>query len=81
MYGVSALEYERPFLGPLCKFLSLHPRKSSRRAEHVSQNRHHNCAEPSKPSPRVDAQQAHGCRLGSHYGRPAWVYEKENKQG
>ena len=37
MYVVSALEYERPFLAPLQKFLSIHPRGSVRRVPpHVS---------------------------------------------
>ena len=30
MYVVGALEYEKPFLGPLCRFLALHPRGSMR---------------------------------------------------
>ena len=37
MYVVSALEFERPFLGPLYKFMALHPRNSVRRVpSHVS---------------------------------------------
>ena len=31
MFVVGALELERPFLGPLCRFMSLHPRSSVRR--------------------------------------------------
>ena len=30
MYVAGALEYERPFLGPLCKFRTFHPRDSIR---------------------------------------------------
>ena len=30
MFVAGALKYERPFLGPLCKFLALHPRDSKR---------------------------------------------------
>ena len=55
MYVVSALEYERPFLAPLYRFLTMHPRFSTRRvpayvrfilnyiAEEVSETRHCPC--------------------------------------
>ena len=53
MYVVSALEYERPFLAPLYRFMTMHPRRSTRRvpayvrfilnyiAEEVSGTRHY----------------------------------------
>ena len=56
MYVAGALEYERPFLGPLYKFMSPHPRDSVRAvppqvsfflrhlAEQVSQCWHHDCS-------------------------------------
>ena len=71
MFVVGALEYERPFLGPLYRFLMLHPRGSVRRvpgfvkfilrflAAQIEQTRHYSCAVElrSAPSaPRVDAQ-------------------------
>ena len=73
MYVVGALEYERPFLGPLYRFLVLHPRGSARRvpgfvkfilrflAAQIEQTRHYSCAVElrSAPSaPRVDAQES-----------------------
>ena len=66
-----ALELERPFLGPLYRLMSLHPRSSVRRvppyvrfflrclAERVSGSRHYNCAvsmESTTVASRVDAQ-------------------------
>ena len=71
MFVVGTLELERPFLGPLYRFMSLHPRSSVRRvppyvrfflcylAERVSGSRHYNCAVSLKSTtvaPRVDAQ-------------------------
>ena len=71
MYVVGALEYERPFLGPLYRFLILHPRGSVRKvpgfvkfilrflAAQVEKTRHHSCAVELRPAlgaPRVDAQ-------------------------
>ena len=71
MFAVGALELERPFLGPLCRFMALHPRESTRRvpscvsfilhnlAGQVARTRHHNFAETSESlaeAPRVDAQ-------------------------
>ena len=70
MYVVSALEFERPFLGPLYKFMALHPRNSVRRVpSHVSfilsylaaqkqESRLFSCATvlvPCEAAPRVDA--------------------------
>ena len=71
MFVAGALELERPFLGPLYKFMVLHPRESMRRvpsfvsfilhflADQVAATRHYNCAEileSSEEAPRVDAQ-------------------------
>ena len=71
MYVAGALEYERPFLAPLYKFLSLHPRGSVRTvpayvafflnflATQIEECRHTSCAEvllSSTCAPRVDAQ-------------------------
>ena len=71
MYVAGALEYERPFLAPLYKFMSLHPRGSVRKvpayvsfflahlSRQIEENRHHSCAteqRSSAVSPRVDAQ-------------------------
>ena len=71
MFVVGALELERPFLGPLYRFMSLHPRSSVRKvpsyvrfflrylADRVSGSRHYNCAvsmESTTVAPRVDAQ-------------------------
>ena len=71
MFVTGALELERPFLGPLYKFIVLHPRDSMRRvpsfvsfilhflADQVADTRHYNCAEileSSEEAPRVDAQ-------------------------
>ena len=70
-YVAGALEFERPFLAPLYRFLTLHPRGSTRRVPaHVSsilrylanqlrRQRHHNCDSivlQSEYAPRVDAQ-------------------------
>ena len=78
MFVAGALELERPFLGPLYKFMVLHPRESMRRvpsfvsfilyflADQVAATRHYNCAEileSSEEAPRVDAQ-ASGVRTG-----------------
>ena len=71
MYVAGALEYERPFLGPLYKFLALQPRGTVQRlpsyvvmilrylAEQVMETRHYDCAAQvrvSDTAPRVDAQ-------------------------
>ena len=70
-YVAGALENERPFLGPLYRFLTLHPRQSVRRVppyvaftlNHLSRqserSRHYPCVVnqlSSDVSPRVDAQ-------------------------
>ena len=71
MYVAGALEYERPFLAPLYKFLNVHPRGSTRKLPshvafilrhlsiQVERERHFSCATrmlPTDTSPRVDAQ-------------------------
>ena len=71
MFVVGPLELERPFLGPLYRFMSLHLRSSARRfppyirfflrylADRVSGYRHYHCAvsmESTTVAPRVDAQ-------------------------
>ena len=71
MYVAGALEYERPFLAPLDKFLNVHPRGSTRklpsyvafilrhRSNQVERERHFSCATrmlPTDISRRVDAQ-------------------------
>ena len=71
MFVAGALEHERPFLGFLYKFLTLHPRSAVRRAppyvafileflsRSVMNDRHCDCntsTSVSKVSPRVDAQ-------------------------
>ena len=78
MYVAGALEYERPFLSPLYRFLILHPRNSVQRLPsyviftlrylswQVQWSRHCDCAGhviPSDWAPRVDAQASHG-RVG-----------------
>ena len=78
MYVVGALELERPFLGPLYRFMSLHPRISVRKvrgyvrfflrylADQVAETRHYYCAvelHASTLAPRVDAQ-ANSIRTG-----------------
>ena len=70
-YVAGALEFERPFLAPLYKFLSMHPRNSTRRvpgyvafflrylSQEVQAKRHCDCALElceSSLAPRVDAQ-------------------------
>ena len=75
VYVAGALEYERPFLAPLYKFMSLHPRGSVRKvlayvsfflahlAKQIEENRHYSCAteqRSSAVSPRVDAQASKG---------------------
>ena len=75
MYAVSALEYDRPFLAPLHRFMTMHPRGSTRRvpacvrfilsciAEEVSETRHCPCDSVLRSltcSPRVDAQASDG---------------------
>ena len=56
MFVAGALEHERPFLGPLYKFISMHPRDSTRRipphvkfilrylADQISNQRHYQCS-------------------------------------
>ena len=71
MFVVGALEHERPFLGPLYRFLTIHPRDSVRRvppyvsfilrylAGQITRQRHYSCnAEYVTDGciPRVDAQ-------------------------
>ena len=75
MYVAGALEYERPFLGPLYKFMSLHPRDSVQPvpayvsfflrhlSDQLKNSRHYDCSAklfPSQLSPRVDAQASSG---------------------
>ena len=75
MYVASALEYERPFLAPLYRFMTMHPRGSTRRvpayvrfilnyiAKAVSETRHYSCDSVlwnETRSPRVDAQASDG---------------------
>ena len=75
MYVAGALDYERPFLGPLYRFLALHPRNVIRRvpsyvafmlrylALQMSENRHCDCAETRSATlwaARVDAQASSG---------------------
>ena len=70
-YVAGALEFERPFLAPLYRFLTLHPRGSTRRvpayvtfilrylANQLRRQRHYNCESivlQSENAPRVDAQ-------------------------
>ena len=63
MYVTRALEHERPFVAPLCKFVTIHPRHSVQAvpsyvafflrflASQVEQRRHHHaCAVPTYPS-------------------------------
>ena len=71
MHVAGALEFERPFLAPLYKFMNLHPCDSVRRvrasvsfilrylALQVEEERHYACASKLRPAataPRVDAQ-------------------------
>ena len=75
MYVAGALEFERPFLAPLFRFMNLHPRDSVRRvpanvsfilqylALQVEEERHHACASKLRPAataPRVDEQASDG---------------------
>ena len=88
MYAVGALEYERPFLGPLYRFLVVHPRGSVRRvpcfvkfilrflASQVEHTRHYSCAvevAPALRAPRVDAQAS-----GSRTGVGGWLPTADN---
>ena len=74
-YVAGALDYERPFLGPLYRFLALHPRNFIRRilsyeafmlrylALQMSENQHCDCAETRRATlwaSRVDAQASSG---------------------
>ena len=78
MFVAGALEHERPFLAPLYKFLTMHPRGSVRRvppyvsfilkylAREVSLKRHYDCGTKISPAgctPRVDGQ-ANDSRTG-----------------
>ena len=71
VFVAGASEFERPFLGPLYKFLTIHPRGSVRRlspyvafllrylAHQAERSRHYPCASElvsSEVAPRVDAQ-------------------------
>ena len=65
MFEDGSSEHERPFLGPLFEFLTLHPRFSIRRVPPCASfileflNRHYDCnefLEKSGIAPRVDAQ-------------------------
>ena len=71
MFVAGALEHERPFLAPLYKFLTMHPRDSIRRlpphvsfilkylSREISLKRHHDCGTKISSagcSPRVDDQ-------------------------
>ena len=71
MHVVGALELERPFLGPLYRYMSLHPRNSVQKvpgyvrfflrflADQIATTRHYHCAlelHASPLAPRVDAQ-------------------------
>ena len=71
VWEAGALEYERPFLAPLYKFLNVHPRGSTRKlpsyvafiprhlSNQVERERHFSCATrmlPTDTAPRVDAQ-------------------------
>ena len=75
MYVAAALEFERPFLSSLYRFLTLHPRDSVRRlpgyvvfvlqyfADRIQESRHYDCAAElisSDVAPRVDAQACDG---------------------
>ena len=75
MFVAGALEYERPFLGPLHRFMSLHPRNSvrlvpayvkfflSHLAAQIGICRHYPCAveiHSWDTAPRVDAQASEG---------------------
>ena len=84
MYVAGALEFERPYLAPLYKFMNLHPRDSVRRvpafvafilrylATQVEECRHSPCASvlrSAETAPRVDAQ-ASETRTGVGGWRP-----------
>ena len=71
MFVAGALEHERPFLGPLYRFISIHPRDSTRRippyvkfilrylASEITKQRHYHCSSKLTTvdcMPRVDAQ-------------------------
>ena len=71
IFVVGALEHERPFLGPLYKFMTMHPRNAVRRippyvcfilrylAGQIQLQRHHECGtfySTDSCTPRVDAQ-------------------------
>ena len=86
MFVVGAPELERPFLGPLYRFMSLHPWSAVRRvppyvrcflrylADRVTNSRHYNCGvsmESTQVAPRVDAQ-ASDERTGIGGWYPQW---------
>ena len=71
MFVAGALEHERPFLGPLYRFISIHPKDSIRRippyvkfilrylADQVTNQRHYQCSSmltTTECLPRVDGQ-------------------------
>ena len=75
MYVAGALEFERPFLSPLYRFLKLYPRNSVHHlpgyvvfvlrylADQIQESRHYDCAAKlisSDIAPRVDAQASDG---------------------
>ena len=87
MYVARPLEYERPFLAPLYKFLCMHPHDPVRRvpgyvkfflrclSAQLQQQRHYDCAaalQASSIAPRVDAQASDG-RTGIGGWLPAIV--------
>ena len=78
MYVASALEFERPFLSPLYRFLTLHPRGSVRRlpayvifvlrylADRIQESRHYDCGHAWTLRPAMRGQ-------GSADGVQCWV--------
>ena len=75
MFVAGALEHERQFLGPLCKFSSMHPRNAARMipscvsfilqylSSEIAKKRHHPCGtrvRAAECTPRVDAQASAG---------------------
>ena len=71
MYVAGALEFERPFLAPLYRFMNLYARDSVRCVSFILQylalqteeERHYACASKLRPAataPRVDAQASDG---------------------
>ena len=88
MFVARALEYEKPFMGPLYRFLSLHPRESVRRvpayvtfilrylARQISHTRHFPCATSItsiEQAPRVDAHAS-----SERTGKGGWLPELDS---